>query len=847
MKLKHSFFLACLLCGQTLLAQDNQIKNPGFENKAEDWNLFGGAVTDLAHDGIASFKVSQEKPSWAGADQVLRLPKGTSTIEAKGWMKIENVVKGVEDWEKARIAIEFMDANGNITGGYPPVVGNGEGSSGWEHFENTYDVPEEATQVKLQLALANCVGTAYFDDVELYIKGANGENLKALKATGPADWGTWYAIPIDPTRTGGHYVDWSSLLDKPAGKHGYAKAKDGKIVFEDGAPARFWGTNLMGSNCFLEKKQADSLALRLSRMGCNLLRLHHMDAPWAKPNIFGNAENTLTLSRTYLDKLDYLVSALKKKGIYVFLDLLVHREFKKEDGVGLAQPDLGGKQVGYFDDRLIELQKQYIKQLLTHKNAYTGLAYKDEPAIIGSEFINESSVFVHFAGDQLTPEYRQMLQEKFEADPKNAGKTLAVFDLDYSTFISPTLKQRTGDKGDLNATFVFLSNMEKNYYKTLSDYMRGLGVKYLLSGSNFPTPILAYQRDNTQMELISTNDYWDHPQLWKMNNDWARIDYAPIYNNSIYKNYPKGPINNLSKYRWKDKPMVVTEFNVCFPNEFRLEGLPYIAAYSRLQGWDGMMQFHFDPAPTGVERNLHFALNNMPEHLAHWVVAAPLFLRGDVQEAPSFVADNVTDKQAYSLPSYSDFIDKNDFLPLVTKVGKQTVETATEASVDAFRKFVNEQKKIIRSETNELTLNKTQGIFKINAPKVQGVVGTLKDSVFEFPAMTVSVKNPWASVLAIAIDNKPLAQSGHYYLVIATPVRTKGMLYNDSRNALKSTGEYVLQAQAAAGTVAFKAEGRKVTVTPLNISGSKEKAQLLQDNKLNLISQKSFVFEVVVE
>ncbi len=828
-------------------AQENQLKNAGFEQENEGWNYFGGEQNASPKAGAYSLKVSQEKPSWSGAEQLLRVPKGAIVVEVKGWMKSQNVVRGNEAWETARIAVEFLDENGAIAGGYPPAVGNAVGTEDWKLYENTYDVPEDGFKVKVQVALANCAGTAFFDDIELYFKNEKGENLKAAKATGPADWGSWYTIPLETTKSGSHYADWSSLLDAPAGKHGFAKAQGEKILFADGTPIRFWGASLVAEKCFLSKKEADSLALRLSKMGCNLVRLHHMDAPWAKPNIFGNADNTLQLSKQSVDKVDYLISALKKKGIYVYLDLLVHRDFMETDGVANRPPDLGGKQVAYFDERLIQLQKEYIKQLLTHKNPYTGLALKDEPAIVGSEFINESSAYLTFSGDILTPEYKQILTEQFEADPKNEGKKLATLDLDYSTFISPSMKRRTGTSGDMDATMRFLSNVETKYYKTMSDYMRSLGVKYLLSGSNFPNPILAYQKDNTMMELMLTNDYWDHPQVWKIKNDWDRIEYAPFNNTSILKNYATGSINNISKYKWVGKPLIVTEFNVCYPNEYRLEGIPYLAAYGRLQGLAGMLHFSMDPEPTGVNRRLAFAFNNLPEHLANWVVAAPMFLRGDVKEAASLVTDNVTDKQIFSLPSYSDFIDKNDFLPLVTKVAKQVVSTESISSTEDFKKFFDATKQIITSETGELTLNKKQGIFKINAPKVQGVVGALKDSTFEFPSMTVSLKNPWASVMAVSKDNLPLIESKNYYLVVTTPVRTKGMQYSESRNSLKEIGEYVLQAQSVMGKIILKNNSTNLKVYPISIAGQKGAEIPVTEKALNLMNQKTFVFEVVTK
>jgi hypothetical protein len=841
----YRFLLLCAI-SNTAFSQTNQLINPGFEAEADGWSFFGGERSTSSHSGTSSLKVSLEKANWAGADQTVRFPKNTATVEVKGWMKTDNVVRGSNPWELARIAVEFFDENGTQVGGYPPVVGNAESSTDWKHYENTYDVPKGAAQVKVQVALGNCTGTAFFDDLELYLRSSTGAEVGATKATGPADWGSWYTIASDPAKTGSHYADWSSLLDAPAGKHGFAKVKEGRIAFEDGTPVRFWGTNLVAGKCFLDKKAADSLALRLSKMGCNLLRLHHMDAPWAIPNIFGNADGTRQLSSQSIDKLDYLIAALKKKGIYVFLDLLVHRDFKTEDGILNRPPDLGGKQVGYFDEQLIRLQKEYIKQLLTHKNPYTGLAYKDEPSIVASEFINESSAFLHFQGDLLTPEYRNELTEKFKTEVANENKSLSVFELDYSTYLSPVMKTKLGQRGDVTESIKFLSGIEKSYYKTMESYMRSLGVKYLLSGSNFPNPILAYQKDNTILDLITTNDYWDHPQIWKINNDWDRIEYAPFNNTSILKNYPTGPINNISKYRWKDKPFIVTEYNICYPNEYRLEGLPYIAAYSRLQGFDGLLQFNFDPEVTNTNRSMAFALNNMPEHLAQWVVAAPLFLRGDIKEAPSFVADQVTDQQAYSLPSYSDFIDKNTFLPLVTKVGKQTVDASTTSNAPSFEKFVNKTTGDIKSETNELCLNKTKGLFSIHSPKVQGVAGALKDSTFSFPLFQVAIKNPWASVFAISKDNLSLADSKSFYLVVCTPVRTKGMQYANSRSSLKEIGELPLQAQFAMGKISFLSKGKKLTVYPLSLAGTKAPPTILTDGVLNLYNHKSFVFEVKV-
>ncbi len=52
---------------------------------------------------------------------------------------------------------------------------------------------------------------------------------------------------------------------------------------------------------------------------------------------------------------------LKKKGIYIFLDTLVHREFSKEDGIKTTTP-LGAKQVGFYP----KIESEYYKDMNTY-------------------------------------------------------------------------------------------------------------------------------------------------------------------------------------------------------------------------------------------------------------------------------------------------------------------------------------------------------------------------------------------------------------------------------------------------------------------------------------------------
>jgi len=89
-----------------------------------------------------------------------------------------------------------------------------------------------------------------------------------------------------------------------------------------------------------------------------------------------------------------VIAALKKNGIYINLNLLTKRSFTAKDEVREYEKlHEGGKAAAMFNRRLIELQKEYARLILTHRNPYTNLMYKDDPAIALIEIINESHLF----------------------------------------------------------------------------------------------------------------------------------------------------------------------------------------------------------------------------------------------------------------------------------------------------------------------------------------------------------------------------------------------------------------------------------------------------------------------
>ena len=207
-----------------------------------------------------------------------------------------------------------------------------------------------------------------------------------------------FVVPWDDAAPG-TMTDVSFLNAKPAGKHGYIIAKNGHFVETNtGKRVRFLGTNFVAKNAFPSHADAEKVAARIAKLGINLVRLHHMDnSDWGQnASIWDYAyKDRQHLDAAQLDKLDYLVAQLKKNGVYVNLNLHVSRQFSEADGfpAGVSQiPTSFDKRVDEFDPRMIQLQKNYAHDLLTHVNPYTHLSYASDPAVAVVEINNENSL-----------------------------------------------------------------------------------------------------------------------------------------------------------------------------------------------------------------------------------------------------------------------------------------------------------------------------------------------------------------------------------------------------------------------------------------------------------------------
>jgi hypothetical protein len=136
------------------------------------------------------------------------------------------------------------------------------------------------------------------------------------------------------------------------------------------------------------KRMIDEDMAQFARMGWTGLRLCSW-GDWENADPAGNL-----IVNEHVDLLDYLVAKARERGIYILLTPIHTYDPRFADQVNKPSPANGFSK--YFqradmgvNPQSIAAQENYIGQLLNHVNPYTGVALKNEPAILFIEMINE--------------------------------------------------------------------------------------------------------------------------------------------------------------------------------------------------------------------------------------------------------------------------------------------------------------------------------------------------------------------------------------------------------------------------------------------------------------------------
>jgi enterochelin esterase-like enzyme len=665
------------------------------------------------------------------------------------------------------------------------------------------------------------------------------------------DTSNWYpfTFPLDDTNLDS--IDLTSFLDAPAGKHGFLAVRDdGHFYFQDGTRARFFGTNVAGATAIPTSEQAPILAARLAKYGVNMLRIHAIDGRWAGNFIDYKRGDTRHLSADMLDRLGFFVRELKKRGIYVYLDLLDYRRFLPADGVRdaaqLQEPWQNSiKGASTFNERMIELQKEYAGQFLTYRNPHTGLRFVDDPAVAVVEITNENSVFYTHNTSLMLPSYVEELRqhwnrwlvEKFGTrdalakawtNAKGECALLAAEDPAQGTVVlpmkylyqDPAKAPFVGEQSPVrvDAMVRFFFELQRGYYAEMREHLKSLGVKVPITGTN-QTFCPASNYADAVNDFMSRNNYWLHPN----------VQAKPMF---TFRNLPmvgsdlaatSNPIVEVASSAVAGRPMISPEFNFPWPNEHRAECLPLMAAYACLQDWDGLLFYNYRPDRKSLEM---FGSQSDPVRWGQFPAAALLFHRQDVSVAKNTVPIGYSEEEIFTArPShgraktspYRHFA----YLSKVRNVyGGQSPNAVP--GVDFRPPAVPDEG--YTSDTGELNLNPARRLFTIRTARTKAAVGFLGQAgPIDLDGVTVHCRTPFAAILVTSLEDRPIVQSRRLLVTAVARAENSGQAFDSNKSRVPQVGQLPVIVEPVDGVIELK-RSAAATLYPLDETGKRRKA-----------------------
>jgi len=663
----------------------------------------------------------------------------------------------------------------------------------------------------------------------------------------------WKPFPVDWSKPADSPASVAFLLDAPAGKEGFVRAAGSHLVRPSGSRFRIWGVNITARATLPAKEAAPLLAAHLARCGVNCVRFHFLDRPAPQGLIDAGRGDTRALDPAQLERLDYFVAQLKERGIYTDLNLNVGRTYKAGDAVRGHELLGFAKGLTLFDSRLIELQKEYARQLLTHRNPYTQAEYRSEPAVAIVELVNENSLVESWFSGRL-------LGKSTRKNPGTWTDIPASYERDLTGLLNRWLREHRSPEAlarlraacgvpadapiprlrpaefaaaaeeRFHTEAEFYMDMERRYFDEMARYLRHeLGVKPLVvatSDHNHSRSGYPLLTSTSRLDVVDGHVYWQHPRYLTDpatgRQTGFEIPNTPMVNDPLHST-----VVQLSRTAVAGKPYTVSEVNHPFPSEYACEGIPILAAYAALHDWDGIFWYTLGHEDLIGERRRaigHFDLGPDPVKMTQLAAGALIFARPDVRPATRTVGRSYSARQVreslrlgwsespYFTPGFPLA------LPLVHATRIDSLDGPPTAPLELAAGDP------IVSDTGELAWSGAaarQGLVSVETPRSQALVGFCKDNPKTTKNLTARVDTPFCAITLGSLDQEPIARSGKLLLTATARVANSGMVWDSRRKTLEKWGTLPACIEPVAGTVSLQAlEGATaVTATPLDATG----------------------------
>jgi hypothetical protein len=528
-------------------------------------------------------------------------------------------------------------------------------------------------------------------------------------------------------------------------------------VFADGTPARFWGANVAGGALsYAEPDVVRAHAKRLARFGYNLVRIHHHDAWWLRPNVLDPAGG---LDAATLGKIDWWVKCLRDEGIYVWIDLHVGRAFTEKDRIRafkeLAPHHHEGRGFNYVNPTIEERMAEFARAYFDRKNVHTGARYVDDPAVIGVLVTNENDLSYHgvrfFAPDGGAQDHQAMLRQL-------AAPVLQELRLPERAVMA--LQQPGPSK-------VLLVELEARFAKRSVAQLREMGWKGPIATTNYwgkaPLHTLAPLLVG---DIVDTHSYGDPEFLRK----------SPFFEPNFVTWLAAGQLGGM--------PLSVTEWNVPWPARDRFAAPLFVSSIAALQEWDSMTFYVYSqhPIPPPQEPTQWSSLQD-PGLMAMMPAAALLFREQHVSPAKKTIRVELAREDVYgaatspntsvalrTIAEQSRLEIAMPDLPELSWDAPRSGREGAEIVSDPNRAFLEAGATEIVSDTGELRRDWSRELHTIDTARTQAAQGWVGGETIALHDVEVRVATPKAAVAVSSLDGQPIATSRRLLVTVVAQV-----------------------------------------------------------------------------
>jgi hypothetical protein len=677
----------------------------------------------------------------------------------------------------------------------------------------------------------------------------------------------WFAF--DPPEDGfadNSGFDLRSLNEKQAGDGGFITVKGGEFVHSTtGEPVHFWGVN--GPQNVNDPARLRRAARLLAKYGVNIVRGTGVDYDANGDVAPDKVQQNIAA-----------VEAMKSAGIYTDIVIYWFDFITPKPTTPWLQGYDGKKRpiAALMIDP--DFQKQYESwwtALLTTPSATTGKRLIDDPAVASLEIQNEDSLFFWTFSDTNIPDHPMRIIEKAFSDwlVKKYG-TLDAAIKAWNGLAVPrdapaegrmgfrplwsVFHERTARDKD---TIAFLTEYQRDFYRRMVSFLRGLGFKGAIATSGWTTADPQYlgpldKYTNTIGDFVDRHGYFSGDRVGP--NGWALLDGQVYSDRDALRFDPPSPgkpalfVHPVMDVHYDGKPSTITEASFDRPNRYRSEAPLYFACYGALQDSNAFFLNAMDSDHWSVKPNYFMQPWTLlsPDTMGQFPAAALIYRRGLISPGEVLVDLNlkIADLENLSgtpMPQDASFdalrlkdLPKGTTLsastvidPLVHYAGRTNVnfsETGGPPKLIDLAPYVDRAAQTVTSTNKQLKLDYGKGVYTIDAPSAQGLSGNLKAAgTVETADLSISSDLDLGHIIAVSLDGKPLATSARILLQVMSEDRPTGYHTEDAgpgQKRITDIGHDPWLVKDLTGTVKLKrGDSGALHVTPLDFNGYLQK------------------------